>query len=145
MYHIVYSSKATFPVSEAVLGELLQRWRANNERDNITGILLYSEQEQRFLQLIEGEQEVIFTLYRHIERDYRHCRLLKLADGPIAQRSFASWRMGFQVLNTAAFTQLAGFMDLDRDDVELAVYEKEDQFVRDLLLAFTVEQSQRLP
>lgn len=144
MYRIVYISKASFPVSEVALGEFLRRWRANNERDNITGILLYSAQEQRFMQLIEGEQEAIFTLFRHIERDYRHCRLLKLADGPIGQRSFTSWLMGFQVLTTTAFTQLAGFLDPDGDDWQQALPE-EDALVRELLQAFMVKQSPGLP
>ncbi|MCC9136465.1 BLUF domain-containing protein [Pontibacter silvestris] len=42
MYHIMYVSTATVPVSDEELRAMVTQYRNNNKRDGITGILLYS-------------------------------------------------------------------------------------------------------
>lgn len=139
MYHIVYVSTATLPVTELELARFLQRWWANNARDGVTGILLYSEKEGRFMQVIEGEQAAIRTLFAQIERDYRHRDLIKLADGPIPARNFTAWLMGFKVLTTAAFAQLAGYVDPTSPDFQLALATTHDALIGHLLETFSAE------
>lgn len=139
MYHVVYISSATFPVSETELETFLQRWRCNNERDNVTGMLLYSEREGRFIQVIEGEQTAILTLFHKIEHDLRHRSLQKLADGPILQRNFTSWLMGFKVLTTAAFTQFASYIDPASPVLQQVLANTNDALIRQLLEAFNFE------
>jgi hypothetical protein len=141
MYHIVYISSATAPVSEAELEAYLQRWRQNNERDGITGLLLYSQPEQRFMQLIEGEEEPLRRLFALILQDHRHRDLLKLADGPIAQRAFRDWLMGFEVLSTAAFTQLAGYVDPESAAFQQALQASQDELLHELLGQFLSQRS----
>lgn len=144
MHHIVYISSATLPVSEAELEQFLQRWRVNNARYGVTGILLYSSDEGRFMQVIEGEKPAILSLFSKIERDYRHRDLLKLADGSIPKRNFTTWLMGFKVLSTAAFAQLAGYVDPTSPEFELALSSTHDVLIRHLLETFTSESLPRL-
>lgn len=139
MYHIVYVSSATVPVPEAELETLLARWRHNNARDGVTGILLYSESEARFMQVIEGEETVIRALFTKIKQDYRHRSILKLADGPITQRSFTSWLMGFRVLSATAFAQLAGYIDPDSPNFQQTLASTHDAFMQNLLALFASE------
>jgi len=139
MHHIVYISTASLPVTELDLERFLRAWCHNNARDGVTGILLYSEDEGRFMQVIEGEKAAILTLFAKIERDYLHRNLVKLADGPIPRRNFTAWLMGFKVLTTAAFAQLAGYVDPTGPDFQVALATTHDALIRHLLDTFTTE------
>ncbi|WP_262510240.1 BLUF domain-containing protein [Hymenobacter sediminis] len=134
-------SSATAPLTEAELEVLLQRWRQNNERDGITGLLLYSQPEQRFMQLIEGEEKPLRQLFALILKDHRHRNLLTLSDGPIPARAFQDWLMGFEVVSTAAFSQLAGYIDPQSAAFQHALRGSQDALIHDLLASFSSEQS----
>jgi len=45
--------------------------------------------------VLEGDAEVIDSLYAKIERDKRHKNTVLIVWEPIASRSFADWPMGF--------------------------------------------------
>jgi len=100
-------SRAVRPLSDEDLQELLAQCRRDNARHDVTGVLFYSH--GNIAQLIEGEAEVIHPLYEKIAQDGRHSNVTKLADRPIAARSFEGWSMAFHPLESAAFTELQGF------------------------------------
>jgi hypothetical protein len=137
MHHIVYLSTATVPLAEHDLQTLLQQFRANNARLGVTGILLYSD-DGRFMQVVEGEQATLRALYAKIQDDSRHRGLLTLADGPIARRHFSTWLMGFKVEGTAAFRQLAGYVDPESPAFRRALTTP-DVLIRGLLETFASE------
>jgi hypothetical protein len=139
MRHIVYTSTTALPVTETDLQWLLPHWRSNNARDGITGLLLYSEEEGRFMQVIEGEEPALRALFAHIERDYRHRDLLKLADGPIARRNFTTWTMGFKAIVPAVFAQVVGYIDPTSPGFAQALATTDDALIRHLLATFTPE------
>jgi len=93
LYEIVYVSLACEELTSAQLDKLLANCRASNEKSGVTGVLVYHHRE--FLQLLEGEADEVLGLYSRIEDDQRHQQIYKLWDGPIAERSFASWSMAF--------------------------------------------------
>ncbi|QNF33759.1 BLUF domain-containing protein [Adhaeribacter swui] len=105
----MYISTAVISVHEAELQEMLARFRRNNERDNITGMLLYSG--EHYVQLIEGEEAALRKLYAKIEKDYLHTNIIKLADGQISHRLFKDWSMGFKGVTEAALTTLPGYIN----------------------------------
>ncbi|MBO0358481.1 BLUF domain-containing protein [Hymenobacter sp. BT186] len=109
MHHLIYSSSATVPFTDAALQELLTTARANNEQLQVTGVLLYHEGQ--FMQLLEGEASVIRSLYQVIEQDTRHTGIFKLADKPIEARSFSEWAMAFKPVDAEAFAQLKGYQN----------------------------------
>jgi hypothetical protein len=107
MHHLIYSSAATIPLSEEELQSLLTKASARNKQLGITGVLLYHDGE--FMQLLEGDADVIHDLYKTIEQDPRHTNVLKLADKAIEFRSFPDWSMAFKTLEAEEFAQLQGY------------------------------------
>lgn len=72
---------------------LLNQARAEHQRSNLTGLLLYHEGQ--FLQVLEGPEAPLREFFARIALDPRHCKLQKLADGPKLQRDFSDWYMSF--------------------------------------------------
>lgn len=97
---ICYTSKATNKIDETVLREILNYASHSNTENNITGILLYGL--GNFLQVLEGEKEVIETLYYDkISKDKRHAEIYELINKPISSTLFSEYSSSFQVIETA--------------------------------------------
>jgi len=110
MHHIIYMSSAVHPpVSDVELGNLLRQARDFNAENGITGVLLHCDGD--FLQVMEGEEQVIHGLYAKICVDARHQSVVKLADKEIRERSFSDWSMAFQPVTPAEFANVVGYMD----------------------------------
>ncbi|OGX85791.1 hypothetical protein BEN47_14460 [Hymenobacter lapidarius] len=101
MHHLVYTSTATAPLTEDNLRGQLGHWRATNARLGVTGVLLYSE--GNVLQVLEGDSEVIRSLFATIARDVRHRSITKIADGPVPGRAFSDWSMRFRAVESADY------------------------------------------
>lgn len=113
MYHLIYVSQAARPLAESELIEILRTSRENNASKNITGMLLYLN--DKFIQVLEGEEEVIKELYDQISTDPRHNRVIRVLEGNAEQRTFKDWSMGFkQLYDTDEVEALTGFKDIDR-------------------------------
>lgn len=108
MHHLIYLSRATQPMSEEALATLLHQARHYNAQHGLTGVLAYGNGQ--FMQLLEGEQSAINTLYERIQRDPRHENLVRFADKAITQRSFSTWSMAFVPLADAQFAEVAGYV-----------------------------------
>jgi hypothetical protein len=109
LYHLGYVSTETQPLGQDDLWALLNVALARNQANNITGLLLH--RDDSFFQVIEGEQEAVLQVFSSIERDPRHHRIEVLFQGPIEEREFADWRMGFVELDGVELDQLDGFSD----------------------------------
>lgn len=88
---IVYISAARPGFEPRELQDIFTSAAAANAERGITGLLLYRDLE--FMQVIEGPQTEIGTLYRSICRDPRHTTIIKLLDREIAEREFPDWAM----------------------------------------------------
>jgi hypothetical protein len=106
---ILYFSSALHLFTDDELLELLKVARANNARLDITGMLLYSD--GNFVQIIEGPDDAVDALYAKISRDPRHTSLLKALDGPIEERRFADWTLGFDRIADAKTEGIDGLND----------------------------------
>ncbi len=101
LYQLIYQSQATAPFDTPALAALLHQSRVFNWGHYLSGLLLHTP-DDRFLQLLEGEEaEVRGLYYRHISRDRRHQHCEVIAEGPCSQRSFADWNMGFRIAQPA--------------------------------------------
>lgn len=65
----------------------------NNQKHNITGLLIYKNKQ--FSQVIEGEETAIERIWSKIQRDTRHKDIQLLSKEPIVNRSFTKWSMLF--------------------------------------------------
>jgi len=107
LINLIYGSSATQAMSNDMLLDILKTARANNRRLNVTGMLLY--RDGNFLQVLEGEPDVVESLYQEIQRDPRHHQVTKFAVRPVTNRNFGEWEMGFVHLNTVDMTAVDGF------------------------------------
>ncbi|TGE15429.1 BLUF domain-containing protein [Hymenobacter elongatus] len=137
LYHLVYQSSATASLQEPELQAILAQSRAWNTAHGLTGVLLYSQGE--IMQVLEGSQEEVYFIFEKIERDFRHHDVLKLADGPIQQRNFSQWSMGFKAVNPADFKHLKGYLNPARAPRLLSTATSEDAALYDLLATFVRE------
>lgn len=93
MYTLTYESVATSRLTSAEMEELLEKARTNNQRDDITGCLIYYK--GGFVQLLEGSKEKIETLYDKIKKDPRHKNVTLFSDDEISKRTFPNWGMAY--------------------------------------------------
>ncbi len=103
---LIYTSTPTTVLSPADLEALaLQSGRFNRTVD-ITGVLLYGS--GRFLQLLEGQPDVVEDLYfNKIVHDPRHTDCKVLLSLHHVQRLLPDWGMGLVSMSTPASEQAA--------------------------------------
>ena len=114
VYQLIYQSLARQPFSTAQLTAQLRRWRLRNHAARITGLLLYTDDGHRVLQVLEGDEAAVRRLYYDkIASDPRHhyCRVLR--EGPTPRRSFPDWGMGFRAAAGTDLQRIAGYFDLE--------------------------------
>jgi len=90
MLQLTYISTAR-DEAESDLDRILLASRRNNSRDDITGMLLFNG--KRFLQALEGPDELVTATYDRIKLDPRHRAPVLLSSKPITERQFGAWAM----------------------------------------------------
>jgi len=93
MYELVYCSSAKPDLGSEDIAAILKTARDFNSKNNITGCLLYYKHE--FIQILEGEREIIKDLFSRINMDSRHKDITVLAEGSKEKRVFDDWSMAF--------------------------------------------------
>lgn len=89
---LMYVSTISSP-TDGMLNKILEQSRANNQKQNITGVLCAGGGQ--FVQVLEGKECDLIRLYSKIVDDPRHfdCAIIGIA--PISERMFDKWSMGF--------------------------------------------------
>ena len=100
IFELIYYSTASPDLSTNDILNILENSRDFNSKNEITGCLLYHNNE--FVQLIEGEEEAVKKLYAKIESDKRHSNLIIVIQDNIAGRSFKNWSMAYYKPTNAA-------------------------------------------
>ena len=98
MFFLVYLSAAVTWFSSKELHDMLATCRANNERDGLTGMLLYKD--GNFMQVLEGEEPAVRALQQRIAADLRHRGMIVIDSGPTPAREFGAWSMAFTDIST---------------------------------------------
>src|SRR5579871_6416968 len=100
VFSLVYLSAAALQFSEQDLLTLLAKSRACNSKLDVSGMLLFKD--QNFLQVLEGEEKTVLRLYQKIAQDPRHTGFTILYRGRSTRRDFPDWSMGFHDLRAVA-------------------------------------------
>ena len=137
LHHVVYQSIATWPMANEDLQVLLAQSRDWNTHHQLTGVLLYSE--NNIMQVLEGPKYEVFYIFNRIARDARHRNVTKLADGGIRQRSFLQWSMGFKVVAPEEFNHLAGYLNINQANFLPPTPAQNDTALHSLLTTFVTE------
>ena len=107
--HLIYASKAEKDLSEKDIIDILKFARKNNEAINVTGMLLF--EQGSFLQVLEGEEEVLNKLFTTISKDKRHMDIVKIINEAIPERKFKDWSMGYASLTKSELGSIEGMND----------------------------------
>jgi hypothetical protein len=137
MHHIIYLSRASRPMSDDELANLLRQAREANAQKNITGALVYGDGQ--FMQIIEGDEATLAMLYAKLLQDERHGQVFKFADKPIAQRSFADWSMAYRPVSVEQFTQLAGYVTPEELSLQAPSLSATDEMLLQMMKSFVLQ------
>lgn len=113
LVQLIYTSKETQPFPEADLHALLANARHNNHTLGVSGILLY--EAGSFLQVLEGSEVAVDTIYAQVCKDPRHAGLNLLMKKPIKARDFGDWTMGYAGLTREQIQAIDGMNDFFDD------------------------------
>ncbi len=89
---LLYASIATGRTDSLLnMATILAESDRNNARDGLTGAL--AAHDGQYLQVVEGQPEVLDSLLRRLESDPRHKDIRLIDRIPIAHRRFEGWTM----------------------------------------------------
>jgi hypothetical protein len=120
----MYLSTAVVPFSDEDLEILLDTARKNNQKKEVTGLLILKGRS--FLQCLEGKKEDVLEIFGKIEQDERHDSIIQLIEEDDVQRYFPDWSMGYKNFNhldavsskrLKDFSQLENIETLCVDDI----------------------------
>lgn len=109
LIQLLYGSTATVSFGKPELLELLNKSRTNNAKVNVTGLLLFKDGQ--FMQVLEGDEPVVTSLYQRISQDPRHTGSMIFLQRPIEQRDFADWSMAFKDLRDPDLLNVSGYSE----------------------------------
>ena len=111
MFYLIYISTAIEGLSEQDIENILERSRDLNEKNDITGILIYHENS--FIQMLEGEEEAVIETYGRIVEDERHFRVTKMFSGPSDKRYFPDWKMAYESVDESLAEKIKAYEPLE--------------------------------
>ena len=121
---LVYISCSTQFTEEHERQELLRIARRNNQKKQLTGLLLF--QDGQFFQVLEGLEADVLGLYERIKMDIRHRACRKMAVFDVEERQFADWSMAYLKLDATDQELSQGFNDfINRADDDTASHDSE--------------------
>jgi hypothetical protein len=140
MYYMIYVSQAKKPMDAGELELLLSHSRKWNTARDLTGLLIYrysTENETgHFIQVLEGEESEVRSLFETIRRDKRHHTVLTFGSGEMESRMFSEWAMGFKNVDDALFSELPGYARIGEASFDPAAFQQSNKTALDLLKFF---------
>jgi hypothetical protein len=134
-YQIIYSSKSGSPMQSEDLQELLDHSRRSNAANGITGALVYAE--GIFLQILEGDKDLLNDLMSKIRQDVRHENVIVLQEGEVPAAVFGGWKMAYVSATAKQVAMWAGISTVtDTNDSPGETVEEQNrtfQFAQDIL------------
>tara|TARA_R110002049_G_scaffold70894_2_gene182948 strand:+ start:1465 stop:1881 length:417 start_codon:yes stop_codon:yes gene_type:complete len=116
LHQIIYTSQASEQFNKRNLLDLLHTSRGYNTIDNISGLLMH--RNGYFLQIIEGEQDVVENLFQRLSNDTRHKNIKMILDRTVESRLFSNWAMGCADFDEPELSMLPGLRtDLSNPEV----------------------------
>lgn len=134
LFHIAYVSFSDKKFTEKELEHLLFEIRSKNKEQNITGLLLYNNES--FIQVVEGEKQILLKVFEQIKEDGRHHNIVKLIEEPIEKRSFPDWSMGFEMVDYKKTKNIPGFSNFMTTDNPARLIKNASREVMKLLNSF---------
>ena len=93
LHTLCYVSSCIESLTVKDLEHLFRVNKRNNTEYKVSGILIYNN--GNFLQILEGDEDKVKTIFKKIRRDPRHRNLISLINNPIDERIFHDYDSGF--------------------------------------------------
>ena len=93
IYSIIYKSKASSTITLDEINTMLVDANYFNKKNKISGCLLYYDMQ--FIQLLEGDEKAVQSLYSSIKDDKRHYDIETLITKLSHGRLWNDWSMAF--------------------------------------------------
>lgn len=111
-YQTLYVSKATENIDSKSVNKFLEKAIAYNTKNNITGILLF--RAGIFLQLLEGDKQLVEDLLEKIEKDNRHSNITRIFSLEKNERLFPNWSMGYHEISDLDINMINEFLSWNK-------------------------------
>jgi hypothetical protein len=134
LYRLAYVSQARTTFARIELLAMLNTFRGANRKLDITGILLHKNDE--FMQLLEGPESVVLSLFERIENDPRHTNVVVVAHEEIDERQFSNWSMAFRDLNTLDAITTPGYSEFLNVPFHTISFIRQPNRCQELMLVF---------
>ncbi len=93
LHTLCYVSSCKETLTAKDLEHLFHVNKRNNTEHGVSGILIYNN--GNFLQILEGDKDMVKSLFKKIKRDSRHRNLIALINNSIDERIFHDYDSGF--------------------------------------------------
>jgi len=110
VYQLLYASAASPSLDGSEMLKILEHSREANAQRDVTGVLLYCEGS--IIQLLEGEETTVESLFETISADKRHDSVQRLYNDTNAQRQFPDWTMGYEELPASVAADIGDLKQL---------------------------------
>lgn len=97
---LIYCSHLKPGLSEKVVYDIVKEAKTNNEKNGITGILVFGA--NIFFQALEGDRDKLSVLLKKLYNDKRHENVELLDFTEITEKEFESWGMELKTLSQEA-------------------------------------------
>ncbi len=91
------------------------------------------------MQTLEGPEASVRALVEKIRNDPRHSKFRTLMEGPILERSFGTWSMGFKKIAENTSINLPGYHNSDDFSLMSNQFQQDPHRTLNLLLHFSKE------
>lgn len=98
IFQLFYVSQANRNFDPAHIPNILAKAHSFNPTQGLSGVLMF--RGGTFIQLLEGEEEKVRSLYRKIGTDPRHSNLLTIFERHTDERIFSDWSMAYKEIGT---------------------------------------------
>ena len=109
-FELIYNSIADLDITEKDIKDILKEAIDFNSKNKITGCLLFHNME--FLQILEGEREIILELYGKLLKDKRHNTVTLINQAEISSVLFSDWSMAFKELSDSDMLSLKNHINI---------------------------------
>lgn len=114
MISLTYLSRATRPMTEVDLEDILAVSRRLNGEADVTGLLLHTDHQ--FIQTLEGGTDEVWATMERIQVDERHHEIDITLVEEVEHRFFPEWTMGFHRVAAERLAALPGWSDFLEPD-----------------------------
>lgn len=97
LYEVLYVSTLAPDAPLSVIADIAKKSRPANQQLDVTGLLLFDG--MRFGQQLEGKQRDVLAKLERIQQDPRHGNVEILHHGPLAERRFRRFSMGYTAVD----------------------------------------------